>query len=98
MTAQIEEHRWFIDSIEEQVASIEVDGERMITVPQSMLPDGARQGQVLKVRREHTAAGEQSVLTIVIDEQATKDALARSAAQVNKHRNQPNDPGGDIKL
>ncbi|MDB4877829.1 MAG: hypothetical protein JWM41_4275 [Gemmatimonadetes bacterium] len=98
MTNSAEEHRWIIDSIEEFVASIEVDGGKMITVPQWVLPGGAREGQVLKVRHERPAKGQRSVLTIEIDEAGTAKALADSAAQVAKHARQGNDPGGDIKL
>jgi hypothetical protein len=82
---QREQHRWVVDAIEESVASIEVNGTKMITVPQAMLPKDAREGHVLCV-------------TIEIDHAATKDALDQSAAQVKKHAKQPNDPGGDIAL
>ncbi|MEP6495877.1 MAG: DUF3006 domain-containing protein [bacterium] len=92
------EHRWVVDSIEEFVASIEVDGAKMITVPQWLLPDGARQGDVLAVRHERPTGGKRSSVTIEIDERATKEAYEKSAAQVAKHRKQPNDPGGDIAL
>ncbi|HTE45711.1 MAG TPA: DUF3006 domain-containing protein [Gemmatimonadaceae bacterium] len=98
MTTRAEEHRWVVDSIEEFVASIEVDGAKMITVPLSMLPDSVRQGDVLAVCHERPSGGKRSVLTIEIDEAATKDALAKSAAQVAKHRKRSNDAGGDITL
>ena len=98
MTTNPEQHRWIVDSIEESVASVEVDGDRMITVPQSMLPPGAKSGHVLSVRRDASADGQRSVLTIEIDEAATKKALAASAAQVNTGTRQKNDPGGDIVL
>ena len=91
------EHRWIIDSIEESVASIEVDGDRMITVPQSLLPSDAKQGHVLRVVRD-TTDGKHSTLTIEIDEAATRQALAASAAQTKKGTRQANDPGGDIAL
>jgi hypothetical protein len=92
-------HRWVIDSIEEFVASVEVDGGKMITVPQWVLPDGAREGDVLSVQHERPVNGSRSVLTISIDSVATAKALADSAAQVAKHSGRAaNDPGGDIKL
>jgi len=91
------EHRWIIDSIEESVASIEVDGDRMITVPQSLLPSDAKQGHVLRVVRDSTDRTH-STLTIEIDEAATRQALAASAAQTKKGTRQANDPGGDIAL
>ena len=98
MTTNTAQHRWVVDSIEESVASVEVDGDRMITVPQSLLPAGAKSGHVLSVRREHSPDGRRTVLTIEIDEAATKQALAASALQVKKGSHQKNDPGGDIVL
>lgn len=76
---------WVVDQIEESTASIEVDGDQMITVPQRMLPKGVREGQVLRV-------------TIEIDEAATQRELKESEAQVKKGRKRGNDPGGDITL
>lgn len=90
--------RWVVDSIEESTASVEVDGKSMITVPQSLLPSGARQGHLLRVKRDRSADGKRSTLTIEIDEAATKRALAASAAQVKKGAKSPDDPGGDINL
>lgn len=92
------EHRWVVDAIEEFVASIEVDGDRMITVPQSVLPSDAKQGHVLRVTRETATDGKRSTLTIEVDEAATREALAASAAQTKKGTRQANDPGGDIAL
>lgn len=77
--------RWVVDAIEESTASVEVDGDRMITVPQAMLPRGTREGHVLRV-------------TIEIDEAATERALKESEAQVKKGSKRGNDPGGDIVL
>ena len=98
MSTNDEQQRWVVDSIEESVASVEVDGDRMITVPQSLLPAGAKQGHVLSVRRERSPDGQRSVLTIEIDAAATKRALDASAAQMKKGSRQKNDPGGDIVL
>jgi hypothetical protein len=92
------EQRWVIDSIEESMASIEVDGGRTITVPQSLLPANAREGHVLRVVREMAADGTRSTLSIDVDEAATRAALAASAAQTKKGTRQANDPGGDITL
>ena len=98
MTNTNAQHRWIVDSIEESVASVEVDGDRMITVPQSLLPSGAKSGQVLSVRRDLSSDGRRSTLTIEIDDAATQQALAASAAQVKKGTRQKNDPGGDVVL
>lgn len=92
------EHQWIVDSIEEGVASVEVDGDRMITVPLSTLPVGTREGHVLRVRREQSADGQRSTLAIELDEAATRQALAASARQVANTAKQKTDPGGDIVL
>jgi len=91
-------HRWVVDSIEESMASVEVDGKSMMTVPQSLLPSGAREGHVLNVKRELSADGMRSALTIELDQDATKRAFAESAAQVKKGVKGKKDPGGDITL
>jgi hypothetical protein len=91
-------HRWVIDSIEESMASVEVDGKSMITVPQSLLPSGAKEGDVLSVKRDVSADGMRTALTIEVDAAATKGALADSAAQVKKGVKGKKDPGGDITL
>jgi hypothetical protein len=93
-----DEHRWVVDSIEETVASIEVDGKDMITLPLWLLPGGAKQGDVLSVSIDRPAKGQRSVLTVAVDDVATKQALADSAAQVKKHGSPVKDPGGDITL
>jgi hypothetical protein len=92
------EHRWVVDAIEESMVSVEVDGDRMITVPQSLLPSDAKQGQVLRVTREIAPDGKRSTLIIEVDEAATREALAASAAQTKKGTRQANDPGGDVVL
>ena len=81
------EHRWVVDAIEERMASIEVDGKTMITLPASILPKGVGAGHVLKV-------------TIRFDEAGTERAEADSAAQVKRgsDASRKRDPGGDIKL
>lgn len=95
-----EQHRWVVDSIEEFVASIEVDGGKMIQLPLWILPDGVREGQVLAVHHDRPTAGATSVLRIEIDHAATTAANAKSADQVAKIKSQSRsrDPGGDIVL
>ena len=94
----VEQHRWIVDSMEEHVASIEVDGGATVTVPQWLLPAGAREGHVLRVSHEREPAGNRSSVTIEIDDAATRQAVAESASQVRKGRRPGNDPGGDIVL
>ena len=91
-------HRWIVDTIEENAAAIEVDGNNVVTIPRWLLPDGAKQGDVLSVRHDRPPKGQRSALTIEVDAAATKKAFAESAAQVQKGRKRSNDPGGDVTL
>src|SRR5215212_2989519 len=71
-------HVWRIDGIEEGVARVEEDGERMITLPRHLLPAGAREGQVVRVTR--AASGKRSVtLTMTIDDAATAAGVGKPA-------------------
>ena len=79
-----EAHRWVVDSIEESAASIEVDGDRMFTVPQWALPPKAREGDLLSIRARRSADGRTSELTISVDADATKKAYKDSARQVRE--------------
>jgi hypothetical protein len=92
-------HRWAIDGIENGMARIEEDGERMITLPAWLLPSGAREGQMLQVT---TAPGEQGtlVITVAADEEATAESLARSKATMARAmaRSKKRDAGGDVAL
>jgi hypothetical protein len=92
-------HVWRIDGIEDGVARIEEDGERMIALPRHLLPAGAREGQVVRVTR--TASGKGSVaLTLVIDDAATAAESDRSRAQTAAilARSRKRDPGGNVSL
>jgi hypothetical protein len=84
VTDRERERHWVVDSIEEHVASIELDDGTMIMIPQSQLPANVKQGDVLRV-------------TIALDSAATQAAYDRSAAQL-RSRKGTGDPGGDIKL
>lgn len=93
-----ERHTWIIDSIEERVAAIEVDGNAVVRLPQWVLPRGAREGDVLAVSHELDADGERSTLRIALDPEAKERALEHSRRQTRKGRKAPKDPGGDITL
>ncbi|MDQ6634898.1 MAG: DUF3006 domain-containing protein [Gemmatimonadota bacterium] len=92
------QHLWTIDSIEEGIARIEEDGERIIRIPRYLLPSGAREGQILRVT-SNPAKGK-TELTIEIDEAATAVALAKSKAQsaATMAASKKRDPGGDVAL
>jgi hypothetical protein len=87
-------HTWIVDVIEDGSASIEVDGRSVTPIPQWMLPEGVREGDVFSVT--HDRAAGKSMLLIETDPDAKRKALDRSAAQVA--RKSKNDGGGDISL
>lgn len=87
-------HTWIVDVIEDGSASIEVDGRSVTPIPQWMLPEGVREGDVLTVTHDRNEG--KSALLIETDPDAKRKALHRSVKQVaNKSRN---DRGGDISL
>ena len=87
-------HVWIIDVIEDGSASIEVDGKSVTPIPAWMLPEGAKEGDVLSVTHDRREG--KSSLTIIADPEAKKKALDRSAQQVS--RKSTRDRGGDIQL
>lgn len=97
--AERTEHRWVVDGIEEGMARVEEDGERMLTVPVYLLPGGVGEGQILRVTRG-PATKESVTLVISIDADATARALARSRAKTARTMaaSKKRDPGGDVTL
>ena len=87
-------HTWVVDVIEDGAASIEVDGRTVTPIPQWLLPEGAKEGDVLSVTHERKEG--KSVLIIETDPEAKKRMLDRSEKQVS--RKSKNDRGGDIQL
>ena len=49
-----ESQRWVIDAIEEHVASIELPDGKMIQLPASILPKGAKRGQIVFASRSRS--------------------------------------------
>lgn len=87
-------HQWIVDVIEDGSASIEVDGRTVTPIPQWMLPEGVKEGDVLSVTHDRERG--KSVLVIETDPQARKKADDKSAKQVS--RKSKTDRGGDIQL
>ena len=87
-------HTWIVDVIEDGSASIEVDGRSVTPIPQWMLPEGVREGDVLSVTHDRKEG--KSALLIETDPDAERKALDRSVKQVAKKSK--NDRGGDISL
>jgi hypothetical protein len=94
MMSKKSNHTWIVDVIEDGSASIEVDGRMVTPVPQWMLPEGVKEGDVLSVTHERGEG--KSALLIETDIDAKTKALKRSERQVSKKSK--NDRGGDIRL
>lgn len=56
------EHTWVVEVVEAGSASVEIDGRMVTPVPVWMLPDGAREGDILSVT--HTKKDVKSSLVI----------------------------------
>jgi hypothetical protein len=93
-------HRWVIDGIEEGMARIEEDGERIITVPLHLLPADVAEGQMLRVSLAPGAESGSLVVTVSIDEKATAQALEKSRAAMARtmSASKKRDRGGDVAL
>jgi len=87
-------HTWIVDVIEDGSASIEVDGRTVTPIPEWMLPEGVKEGDVLSVTHDRREG--KSALLIETDPDARKKALDRSEKQVS--RKSKNDRRGDIQL
>jgi hypothetical protein len=87
-------HIWIVDVIEDGSASIEVDGRTVTPIPEWMLPEGVKEGDVLAVTHDRRQG--KSSLLIETDPEAKKKAMERSEKQVA--RKTRNDRGGDIQL
>lgn len=69
-------HTWAVDAIEDGIASIEVDGDRIVRFPAWLLPSGAKEGDLLVV--EHERGKGTSTLKIEQDVEATEAAREKS--------------------
>ncbi|MEO8579271.1 MAG: DUF3006 domain-containing protein [Gemmatimonadales bacterium] len=87
-------HTWVVDVIEDGSASIEVDGRTVTPIPAWLLPEGAKEGDVLSVT--HDRGEGKSALIIEADPEAKRRALEKSAKQIAKKSK--NDRGSDIQL
>src|SRR3954469_9426451 len=87
-------HTWIVDVIEDGSASIEVDGRSVTPIPEWLLPEGVKEGDVAPVTPGRPEGN--STLVIENDPDARKKALDKSVKQVS--RKSKNDRGGDIQL
>ena len=68
-------HVWIVDVIEDGAASSEVDGRTVTPIPQWILPESAKEGDVLAVTHERKQG--KSMLIIENDPDAKKKAIDR---------------------
>jgi hypothetical protein len=69
-------HMWVVNVIEDGSASIEVDGRTVTPIPQWMLPEGVREGDVLSITHDRREG--KSELLIETDPDAKRKALDRA--------------------
>jgi hypothetical protein len=86
-------HQWVVDSVEEGVAAIEIDGTRVVSVPVSLLPLGVREGDVFRVL--HIRDEIRSGFTIERDDGARDALRERSGKQVSEP---VSEGSGDVRL
>ena len=63
-------HVWIVDAIEDGAASIEVDGRTVTPIPQWILPESAKEGDILSVKHERKEG--KSMLLIETDRDAKR--------------------------
>ena len=94
------EQRWVVDAVAEGVARVEVDGDRVVSVPAWLLPAGASEGDVLRVTREREPG--RAVVTIERDAWATHRARADAEGRAGERAGETpaggEDATGDIEL
>lgn len=88
-------HRLIIDRFEGELAVVEVDGARFLTIPRWLLPADAVEDDILSLTTR-TAPDGALVHEIRIDHAATARALEEAEAIVDRLRRK--DPGGDLTL
>lgn len=92
--ARTSRHRWTVDRLGEDTASVEHDGDRVYDVPRALLPEGTREGDVLSV--EATREGDAVTVHVKRDPAAAKGAKDDSKRQLRSARGRGGK--GDISL
>ena len=88
-----EQHIWVIDSLEEDVATIEEDGQHLRRVSLWMLPAGVREGDTLLITRRAKVGGEVHLQLVV-----HREAALPGRDEARTRPRSASDPGGDIVL
>lgn len=85
--------RYTIDSIEDGRAALLSERGVLLLLPAGQLPEGAREGDVLRLDVANEAPGEHA---FVIDPEETQARRAEAEARLTRLR--ARDPGGDLEL
>lgn len=89
------ERRLVVDRFEGDLAVVEVDGGEVVDLPRWLLPPGAREGDVVRLRTTAAEEGRREV-TLLLDADATRAARDDAARRLERLR--ARDPGGDVEL
>ena len=87
-------HRWTVDRLGEDTASVEHDGDRVYDVPRVLIPEGTREGDVLHV--EATRSDDGVTVRVRLDTVTTKHAREESVRQLRSGKGRGGK--GDISL
>ena len=79
-------HRWTVDSIDEGIATCEVDGELVMRIPRWLLPEGAKAGDALVVRHRRERGSSHLELALALSRPERSPDLP------------PSESSGDIDL
>ena len=83
-----------IDRIEADLAVVELPGGEMLDLPLWMLPEAAKEGDVIRVKV--SGSGAASRMELAVD--AAETARRKAAVNESLARLRQRDPGGDIVL
>ena len=92
----IERQRWIVDRFEGELAVVEVDGERFVDLPRTLLPADAAEGDVIAVNVRTDDEAARRVIETRVDREATARARAEARELIDELRER--DPGGDVTL
>ena len=87
-------HRLIVDRFEGEFVVVEMPGGNTIDLPRWLLPNGAKEGDVIQVETGLGRDSEGGSVRLTIDLEASAAALADSRERLQRLRDR--DPGGDI--
>ena len=89
-----EHETWIVDRFEGEWAVVEREGGATFNLPRDLLPNGTKEGDVLRIAL--SGRGDQQIWTLQRDSDETERRRKALGQQVEELR--ARDPGGDITL